>query len=49
MGSAIIDVQKGIKEGYVLLNTTDNPTPKWIPLKYSKKRFKLFNNISLLR
>ena len=35
MGSTVIDVEEGIKEGFINYNTEIAPHPKWIPLKYS--------------
>ena len=35
IGGAIVDITKGLKEGFVKLNTSDVPDPKWVQLKYS--------------
>ena len=37
MGSTVVDVEKGLKEGYINFNKTENPDPKWMNLKISIK------------
>ena len=35
LGSAVVNVQDGIKEGWILYNKKVLPEPKWVELKYS--------------
>ena len=35
MGGSVLDLSKGIKEGYLKYNSTEFPEPKWVDLYYS--------------
>lgn len=36
IGSVSISIEEGLKEGYLYINKTELPKPKWLQLKYSK-------------
>ena len=35
IGSAVINIQEGIKAGWIKMNELIMPTPIWLPLRYS--------------
>jgi len=36
LGSAVVNVQDGIKEGWIFYNKPNLPEPKWVDLKYGE-------------
>lgn len=48
LGSVVVNVQDGIKEGWIMYNKPQLPEPKWVDLKYGESFLFGFNNLSFV-